>query len=119
MIGQGLNAYTHITSPIRRLVDLLNMIQLQHNMGLVKSESAMTFLFNWTCQLEKINKSMKDIRRVQTDCQLLQMVETTPEHITKTHVGYLFDKASYKRDVYQYSVYLPQTQIDFQCKVAW
>jgi exoribonuclease R len=111
MIGQGLNAYTHITSPIRRLVDLLNMIQLQHNLGLVKSESAMTFLFNWTCQLEKINKSMKDIRRVQTDCQLLQMVETVPEHITKTHVGYLFDKASYKRDVYQYSVYLPQLKL--------
>jgi exoribonuclease R len=117
MIGQGLNAYTHITSPIRRLVDLLNMIQLQHNLGLVKSEPAMTFLFNWSCQLEKINKSMKDIRRVQTDCQLLQMVETTPEHITKTHVAYLFDKASCKRDVYQYSVYIPQLKLISRVKL--
>ena len=29
-----MDAYIHITSPIRRLVDLLNMIQIQHNIGL-------------------------------------------------------------------------------------
>ena len=60
---------------------------------------------------------MKDIRRVQTDCQLLQMVETTPEHITKTHVAYLFDKASCKRDVYQYSVYIPQLKLISRVKL--
>jgi exoribonuclease R len=111
MIGTGLEAYTHITSPIRRLVDLLNMIQLQKNLGLFSSTGSSMFLLKWANQIENINKSMKDIRRVQNDCLLLHTLESTPELLEKTYTAYLFDKTLHSRDVYQYNAYLPELKL--------
>ena len=63
-----LHNYIHITSPIRRLVDLLNMTQLQMNMNLIDfGDGANKFLAKWLGKLDYINKTTRAVRKVQND----------------------------------------------------
>jgi len=110
----NMDAYIHITSPIRRLVDLLNMIQIQKNMGIVElSSEAMLFLKSWRKNIELINTQTRAIKKVQTDCNLLHLCSTTPELLDKIHEGYAFSKKcrSQEQDLDEYSVYLPELKL--------
>ena len=70
-----MDAYVHITSPIRRLVDLLNIIKFQQNNGMIElSENSARFYDKWIADLDYINTTMRSIRKVQNDCSLLQYV---------------------------------------------
>ena len=75
MIGKtGLDTYVHITSPIRRLVDLINMTTIQKQLGLIKcSDECERFLTKWYSRIDYINQKMKAIKRVQNDCSLLYL----------------------------------------------
>ena len=71
-----LKQYLHITSPIRRLVDLLNIIIIQNKLGLLDlSEGANTFKEMWINKLGYINDTMKSIRKVQNECTLLDVFQ--------------------------------------------
>jgi exoribonuclease R len=110
----NMDAYIHITSPIRRLVDLLNMIQIQKNMGIVElSSEAMLFLKSWRKNIELINTQTRAIKKVQTDCNLLHLCSSTPELLDKIHEGYAFSKKcrSQEQDLDEYSVYLPELKL--------
>ena len=107
-----MDAYVHITSPIRRLVDLLNIIQFQQNTGIIKlSENAGLFYKKWIDDLEYINTTMRSIRRVQNDCNLLHMCSTSPEIMEKNYTGYVFDKIIRNDGLFQYVVYLPELKL--------
>jgi exoribonuclease R len=107
-----MDAYVHITSPIRRLVDLLNIIQFQQNAGIIKlSENAGLFYKKWIDDLEYINTTMRSIRRVQSDCNLLHMCSTLPEIMEKNYTGYVFDKIIRNDGLFQYVVYLPELKL--------
>ena len=104
-----LDKYIHITSPIRRLVDLLNIIELQSSLHIVDySDDANTFHRGWTTEksLELINSTMRSIRKIQNDCNLLYMCVNTPDILSKMHQGYVFDKMLRSDGMYQYHVYL-------------
>lgn len=104
-----LDAYVHITSPIRRLVDLLTMMLLQEKLGLITwGEQATTFYNYWTTDesIEYINTTMRSIRRVQNDCQLLNICSTNKELLEKEYNGFIFDKIKRNDGLYQYMVYL-------------
>lgn len=102
-----LHNYIHITSPIRRLVDLLNMIQLQENMGLLSfGERGKHFLASWMEKLEYINKTTRAVRKVQSDCSLLEMCTNHEELYQKSHKGVVFDKIKRNDGYFQYGVYL-------------
>lgn len=105
-------SYTHITSPIRRLVDMLNIIKLQDNLNLVVySKDAHNFYDVWLNKLEYINTTMRSIRKVQTDCNLLDLF-TNKEDIKKTiYQGYLFDKIERSDGLFQYMVYLDKLKM--------
>jgi exoribonuclease R len=108
----GLDAYIHITSPIRRLVDVLNMLKLQDCAGMYKwSESALIFYNKWIQDIDMINSSMKAIRRVQNDCNLLHLCYKDPSVLDKTHDGYCFDEKILSADLYKYNIYLPELRI--------
>jgi exoribonuclease R len=72
----GLECYVHITSPIRRMVDIINMLELQMGMG-ITSKGAEDFLLKWTTQeaIDLINKKTKAIRRLQNDVELLKLYD--------------------------------------------
>jgi len=112
----NMDAYVHITSPIRRLVDLLNMIQIQQNMGLLQlSPEAYTFYENWCLKIENINKDTKSIKKIHADCNLLFVCDKKPELMDQIHKGYAFSKkeVTYENSEYKYEylVYLPDMNI--------
>jgi hypothetical protein len=103
-------SYIHITSPIRRLVDLLNQIEILRDCNIVTSFSSQSILFfdKWTnpCQIDYINQSMRLIRRVQEDCEILCKCTAQPELLEREHRGILFDKTKKNDGFYNYMVYL-------------
>lgn len=107
-----LDAYIHITSPIRRLVDLLNIIKFQQAFGLHKlSDGAITFYDSWLRELEYINTTMRAIRKVQIDCNLLNLCFTNPDILEPLYDGYCFDKLERNDGLFQYIVFLPELKI--------
>jgi exoribonuclease R len=107
-----LDAYIHITSPIRRLVDLLNMIKIQSVLGLVKlSENVDKFYEKWLRDLEYINTTMRSIRKVQCDCTLLDLCANNTDVIDKEYNGYIFDKINRNDGLFQYIVFLPELKL--------
>ena len=110
-----MEAYIHITSPIRRLVDLLNMIVFQKNMGMIQlSQSAFTFCDNWLSEMDYINSTMKSIRKVQNCCSLLDLCMHVPDTLNNAYDGYLFDKIVCSGIKYQYVVYLPELKLTYK-----
>jgi|UniRef100_A0A6C0CJS1 exoribonuclease R len=102
-----LESYIHCTSPIRRLVDLLNMAKLQKNMKMVNyGENFVLFYDKWTSRLEYINTTMRAIRKIQTDCSLLHLCSTDSEVLEREYDGYVFDKIIRNDGLFQYIVYL-------------
>lgn len=107
-----LECYIHITSPIRRLVDLLNMIKLHELFNLFPmSDKASKFYDNWTERIEHINITMRAIRKVQVDCNLLEMCMNDNEILKKDYDGYMFDKMERNDGLYQYMVFLPDLKM--------
>jgi exoribonuclease R len=106
------DAYIHITSPIRRLVDLLNMIKFQSTMGVIHlSENADNFYDKWLNEIDYINTTMRSIRKVQCDCSLLDLCNNSPQIMEKEYDGYLFDKIYRNDGLYQYVVFLPDLKL--------
>jgi len=114
----NMEAYIHITSPIRRLVDLLNMIQFQKCLGLINlSENTTTFYDKWLNELDYINTTMRSIRKIQTDCSLLDLCNSNPDVVEKIYNGYVFDKISRSDGLYQYIIYLPELKMNSRITV--
>jgi hypothetical protein len=106
------DAYIHITSPIRRLVDLLNMIKFQSTLGLITlSVNTDKFYEKWLNEIDYINVTMRSIRKVQCDCSLLDLCHNNPEIMEKDYDGYLFDKLYRNDGLYQYIVFLPELKL--------
>ena len=102
-----LDSYIHCTSPIRRLVDLLNMAKLQMNLQMVNYGSSYEKFHNkWTEKLEYINTTMRVIRKIQGDCSLLELCHNNPDICEKEYEGYVFDKIERNDGLFQYIVYL-------------
>ena len=107
-----MDAYIHITSPIRRLVDLLNIIKFQQITGMVTmSENTEKFYNKWLADLEYINTTMRSIRKVQCDCSLLDLCNNNPSIMEQEYDGYIFDKLYRNDALYQYIVFLPQLKL--------
>jgi exoribonuclease R len=107
-----MDAYIHITSPIRRLVDLLNMIKFQQVTGIIKlSENVDKFYDKWLGDIEYINITMRSIRKVQCDCTLLDLCHNNPNVMEKEYDGYVFDKITRNDGLYQFVVFLPELKL--------
>lgn len=112
LVREGVESYIHITSPIRRLVDLLNSIKIQKLMGLYNfSIDADDFYTKWENRIDYINTTMRAIRKVQNDCTILNMVTNKPDMLTKSYEGYVFDKIKRNDGLFQYIVYLHKLKI--------
>lgn len=112
-----IDSYTHITSPIRRIVDLVNLIEMQRINGLFQfSKNAVNFCKKWMSNefVTYINSGMKSIRKLQNECNLLDMYYHIPEFMEKLLDGYIIDihtKNKNNIDKIVYTVYIPQIKI--------
>jgi hypothetical protein len=112
MMAPSIEEYLHITSPIRRLVDLLNMMKLQTLLGLNKiSEDGEKFYQSWIARLEYINTTMRCIRKIQIDCNTLSMCINEPNILNTPYEGFIFDKIEWGNQYLQYTIYIPKIKI--------
>jgi exoribonuclease R len=100
-LQMGVESYVHITSPIRRLVDILNQILF---CTFEISDGCQTFFDKWFDKLDVINAVTKDIRRVQMDCELLAMFDKLPPN--SLFDGVLFDRCDLRHGVFEFTVYI-------------
>jgi len=105
--------YVNITSPIRRLVDLLNqfMFMIKFNMIVTVSDMASEFLKKWIEKMDYINDSMRSIRKVQRDCELMYMCVNKPELFDEVYDGIIFDMMVRNNGVVTYMVYLDKLKM--------
>jgi len=107
-----LNIYSHITSPIRRLIDLLNMIKFQQLKNLyIFNNKCDDFYNNWINKLDYINTTMRAIKKIQNDCNLLDKCINNTELLEKEYDGFCFDKLNRNDGLFQYIVYLPSLNL--------
>jgi exoribonuclease R len=104
-----LDVYTHITSPIRRQVDLLNSIELQKRLNLFSFTDEAIEFYNEHMKDENINelnRQMKDIRKCQTECNLLSFCVNDKSVLGKEYQGYICDKTILENGKTSYLVYI-------------
>jgi len=91
------NTYIHITSPVRRLVDLYNQNW---------------FLYGATpvFDIDYINRCSASLRKLQAECYMLDRLSKDTDIINRTHVGIVFNKTEYK-DKFSYTVYLEDLKL--------
>jgi hypothetical protein len=61
--------------------------------------------------MDYINASMRSIRKVQTDCEVLNRCYTRPEIMDSFHEGIVFDKILKNDGTFHYMVYLEQLKL--------
>ena len=108
------NEYIHITSPIRRLVDLLNLLQLQDNLNILSfNDKSKLFYHEWIKDdmIDYINLTMRSIRKVQNDCELLTKLIQIPYLLETIYSGCVFDKIQRKDGLFQYVVFLKELKL--------
>jgi exoribonuclease R len=107
----GIDTYTHITSPIRRIVDLINITTIQSKLGLIcLSDNCSAFIEKWNSdkRLSYINENMRSIRKVQNDCMLLHLLNGNENIEFKCYV--------WRQDVNYMNVYIPEIRHMTQIK---
>jgi hypothetical protein len=88
------------------------MIQFQVNCGLITlSSDAAHFYQNWIQQIDYINVTMRAIRKVQHDCELLDTCYNNSSILDKLYDGYCFDKLCRNDGLFQYIVFLPELRL--------
>ena len=75
------------------------------------SQDARSFLENWLSQMDYLNTTMRAIRKIQTDCTILQRCFDNPEIMERTYSGILFDKVVRNDGYYSYMVYLKELKL--------
>ena len=108
-----IDSYIHITSPIRRIVDLLNIIQLQINLGLIElNKKASIFLFKWLNDLEYINNNMNSIKKVQNESKLLHLITINPKLIDEIYDAIVTEiEIVEKNGIYCYNCYISKLKM--------
>ena len=98
-----LKEYVHFTSPIRRMVDLINhlsWLQSEYTISNTATQFVEDFEFNMT----QVNAKMSDIKKVQNDCNILYQVTNEPELLDKIYDAVVLTK----HDELIYSVYIEE-----------
>jgi len=113
-----INSYVHITSPIRRLVDLLNQTIFIQQMGIAEiSSDAVKFINKWTQKVEYVNMKTNAIRKVQNDCGVMSLCHNNPEMLAQTYDGVVFNKINRNDGAVGYSVYIESLKIFSKIKI--
>jgi hypothetical protein len=105
--------YSHVTSPIRRMVDFLNQIILLKQLKLVNnmSNKSQTFLNKWLSELDYLNSSMRNIRKIQLECEVLNKCFNDPFIMENDYQGIVFSKELKLNKKITYMVYLEKIKL--------
>ena len=104
---QGLlkHSYAHCSSPIRRTVDIVNLICLQQQKKLYSfSEEALEFASFWQESTEIINQTCKKIKKVENQANILNLLKDKDSLLANGTI------LSYEKEndlIVQYHVFFP------------
>ena len=98
--------YLQITSPIRRLVDIINMYHLCIEQNLITFKDD-TFCDKWYNKIDILNKSLRSIRKTQNQCKMLDVA--TRENLT-SFIAILFEKSENDK-LFNYKIYIPELKL--------
>jgi len=98
----NVSEYIHFTSPIRRMVDLLNQIYWVYRVVQPKTRSTEmeSFLEAQTKAIQDLNEKMKNTRKVQTDCELLHKFSTNSDLLNLSFTGIILESSDNKYKIY-------------------
>jgi exoribonuclease R len=103
------NPYAQVTSPIRRIVDLLNQIVL---CNLIKrsvySNRVEDFLKEWLSKIEEINIETKKVRKLQFECSLLNHLNSESK---KQYKGVVVEKSVCVSGLKKYVIYVQELKL--------
>lgn len=102
-----LDMYMHVTSPIRRVVDILNQMQLQRDY-LPLSPAAQQFYDDWYNRLDYINEQQYAIRKVQNKSILMHALH---ESIDRTYEAEVIEIG-----VNKYSVFIEALKLVYSLR---
>lgn len=98
--------YAHASSPIRRLIDIYNLTLIQHALGLEQfSDSTLQQVRISKEDVEKINKEMISIKRVQMRCQ---WIDVCKNKCPFESIGTIMSKESMSLHQYRYMIFFPK-----------
>jgi len=103
--------YIHITSPIRRLVDILNQITLydidQERFPKL-SPNSLTFRKKWwrDSEIDVLNQQTRNIQKIQSECELLARFTQHTEQLELSYRGIIMDGSENRITIYLYDLRL-------------
>ena len=103
--------YIHITSPIRRLVDILNQITLYDKLRIHTHElspNSLEFRKKWSTdsEMDVLNQQMRNIQKIQSECELLARFTEDPERLQMSYRGIIMDGSENRITIYLYDLRL-------------
>ena len=99
--------YTHMTSPIRRLVDLLNQAYFYRDIFGQHIDNAFLKNMDTETTMKNIHQGTKSIKKVQSDCELIYLCKFDQTVMNEQQRGYIFDvQTDNQSGIYTYSVYI-------------
>ena len=115
----NIKKYVHITSPIRRLVDLLNQIIFFVRFSLIKniSKEGTHFLNEWVSEIETLNDKMKSTLKIERECEIMRKCLTRPEILTHYHEAYVIGiREIFNTPFLKYTVYIENEKMILEFK---
>ena len=102
----NVSSYVHVTSPIRRVVDIVNQIYFFRRIFLFSlTEDCSKFVERFEMRIPQLNDDVKAIRKVQSECDLLYACKNDDTVLETQYDGYVFNK-KYENNQFTYSVFL-------------
>ena len=93
--------YAHTTSPIRRLVDFINVFEINRTCGILYHNLTTIGLLQKSDEIDWLNAQMKGVRKVQNEVRMLNMVANNIDGIRDSpQDGYVVDINERKATVY-------------------
>ena len=118
----NIKTYVHITSPIRRLIDLLNQIIYFVKFSLITniSKEGLCFLNSWVSEMDTINEKMKSTMKVERECEIIRKCLTRPDILTSSQDAYVINIRDIYTDrqtpMYKYTLYLETEKMIMELK---
>jgi exoribonuclease R len=101
--------YIHITSPIRRIVDTMNMMTFQ--LLLYPDMETNLFYEQWFQKIDYINETCKAIKKTQLECELLDLCVNNPYVLEKEYDGIIFGDLVFLKELKLFSRFAKKSLI--------
>ena len=110
----GVSFYTQMSSPIRRIVDIVNMIEMHENEKLCQlHEDTIIYKNYWINQIDVINDNRRSIKRLESETKLLNYYLTEVDGNSRVYDGYIVNILN----EHKYMVFIPELQSSAVLKV--